>query len=51
MTDGGKKKLGEEMKKVIKCPKCGAEIKVIPLGYGGVGICAKCGYLHNVGPK
>jgi len=33
----------------ILCPKCAAEIKVIPYGFGEIGVCKKCGHLHNKG--
>ena len=37
--------------KTITCPRCGTKIKVIPYGYGEIGVCEKCGYLHNKGNK
>ncbi len=33
--------------KTIPCPKCGTEIAVISYGFGEIGVCQKCGYLHN----
>jgi uncharacterized Zn finger protein len=33
--------------KTIPCPGCGTKIRIVPYGYGEIGVCEECGYLHS----
>jgi hypothetical protein len=35
---------------VVTCPYCGREVRLVPYGYGRVGVCC-CGSIYNGGPE